>query len=68
MTEKEKRIYETLFNISKGCSRLLIVYGTCDGCPFRTDNLSCVLELLANELADEPRFWDLERIKELIEL
>ncbi len=68
MTETDKRIYDTLFDISKGCSRLLIVYGTCDGCPFKTDDSCCVLELLGNELAKEPRFWDLERIKELIEL
>ena len=67
MTKEDKRIYDTLMNISKGCTYMSLIYGTCAGCPFLKDR-DCTIVELGNALATEPENWDMTRIKELIEL
>lgn len=67
MTEKDKRIYDTLMNIHKGCTYIHLIYGGCDGCPFY-HNKMCVMEELAHNMDNEPHYWDMISIKELIEL
>ena len=50
MKKLDKKIFETLMNIKKGCINLTSIYGSCEGCPFNIGDM-CIMEELGNELA-----------------